>query len=114
MGGGGCRKDLRLLKGHLQKTQDKDAGEANGEMHSLTISTEGHFSDLGGRDISATLILFLGVDMFPCDSNVEKGSGELTRRELLAAFELVVDHPRSRSTNTRGKSKRNRIINSST
>lgn len=43
-GGGGCRKDLRLLEGHLQKTQDEDAGEVNGEMDSPTITTEGHSS----------------------------------------------------------------------
>lgn len=99
-GGGGCRKDLRLLEGHLQKTQDEDAREVNGEMDSPTITTEGHSSDVGGRGISAILILLLGIDMFLCDFNTRKGSGELARCELLAAFNLfVTDHPRSRSTN---------------
>lgn len=57
-------------------------------------------SDVGGRGISAILILLLGIDMFPCDFSTRKGSGELARCELLAAFNLfVTDHPRSRSTN---------------
>lgn len=115
MGGGECRRDLRLLKGHLQKTQDEDAGEVNGEMDSVTIATEGRFSDLGGSGISAPLTLLLGVDMFPRDLNVGKGSGELARRKLLAAFKpFVTDHPRSRSPNTGGKRTRNRIIRSPT